>query len=493
METDAWIDVLDCKLAASKHLFRTTCDQHLTNSTQIRARQVPIIKLRSEIRNQSKDTKLVNELFSEVAGLESTIAGFSEKPEEWEAESSAQLLFTEEWSKPLNQVPLLLPALSVFKIYLVPFFAVFIPLIAWILPYVIVRFFFGIPLTIDGYLNMFVGMWLGGKTWASLDFWGQMRILFQTTWTAFGVIQGIMQPVQQAIHLHSIAQSILERGELFRNFAQKTRKLFDVFGVKSVHMDNWPLEEPRQLYAYVRDHPQDIQWILNQLAELEVQWRIASSADLCFVKIVRKGALKFKDFFDPSIAADKRVTSSFESAGHSILTGPNKGGKSSVLRGLFINVWLAQTYGVAFAAAAELVPFRWIRSGLRLADLPGSQSLFERELSFATEVLRQKGTGFLVYDECFHSTNPPDGEKTAALFLKNLWERKNIISIVSTHVFTLVEGAPRKIQKLCVPAQNTEFGIEYSFSLAPGLCTLSSVEELYVKFGFPSRGVHADK
>jgi len=429
---------------------------------------------------------MIDGLFSELAATESKITGFSEKPEEWEAESSAQLLFTEEWSRPLNQVPFLLPAVSVFKLYVVPFFAVFIPVIAWILPYVIVRFFFGIPLTIESYIDMFIGMWLGGKTWASLDFWGQMRILFQTTWTAFGVIQGIIQPVQQAIHLHSISQSILERGELFKNFATTTQKLFDVFGVKSAHMDAWPLEEPRQLYAYVRDHPQDIRWILNQIAELEVQWRIASSADLCFVKILPTGATKFKNFFDPSIPATKRVTSSFDSNGHSILTGPNKGGKSSVLRGLFINVWLAQTYGVAFAGAAELAPFRWIRSGLRLADLPGAQSLFERELSFATDVLRQKGRGFLVYDECFHSTNPPDGEKTARLFLRSLWKRRNITSIVSTHVFSLVEEAPCTVQKLCVPAQKTAFGIEYSFSLAPGLCKISSVEELYTKFGFPT-------
>jgi DNA mismatch repair ATPase MutS len=174
---------------------------------------------------------------------------------------------------------------------------------------------------------------------------------------------------------------------------------------------------------------------------------------------------------------------------HCVITGPNKGGKSSVLRALLLNIRLAQRFGIAFATSMDLRPFDWIESGLRLADQPGSQSLFERELSFASKLLQKCAdktkVGLILYDECFHSTNPPDGQKTAELFLQNLWTHPNIGSAVSTHVFSLLEKAPVTVKKLCVPASQTPSGLVYQFALAPGICTVSSVEELYEKHKFP--------
>jgi DNA mismatch repair ATPase MutS len=174
---------------------------------------------------------------------------------------------------------------------------------------------------------------------------------------------------------------------------------------------------------------------------------------------------------------------------HSIITGPNKGGKSSTLRALCLNVWLAQTFGLVFANSAKITPFSWIRSGLRLADLPGEESFFEREIKFAKQTLSAAATkkpGIVFYDECFHSTNPPDGEKTAKIFLSNLWANPNTISLVSTHVFSLVEEAPKNIHKMCVPAEKVGNQLRYSYRLTPGICKVSSVEEIYKKFGFPT-------
>jgi DNA mismatch repair ATPase MutS len=198
-----------------------------------------------------------------------------------------------------------------------------------------------------------------------------------------------------------------------------------------------------------------------------------------------------KEFFDPSIAPELCVPSSLtltNPTSHAMLTGPNKGGKSSSLRALCLNVWLAQTFGLVFAKSARLTPFAWIQSGLRLADSPGTESMFEKEILFGVSTLRLAKSGrpgIVFYDECFHSTNPPDGEKTARIFLESLWSYSNVVSLVSTHIFSLVESAPSSIQRLCVPAEKTPTGIVYSFELAPGICKVSSVEEIYKKFGFP--------
>jgi DNA mismatch repair ATPase MutS len=140
----------------------------------------------------------------------------------------------------------------------------------------------------------------------------------------------------------------------------------------------------------------------------------------------------------------------------------------------------------------KLSPFLWCQSGLRLADKPGERSLFEREIMFSKQTLtlsKKKGYGLVLYDECFHSTNPPDGEKTAQIFLSHLWKSPTTISIVSSHVFSLVESATDTVEKLCVPAEQTPEGIHYTFTLTPGICKVSSVEEIYKKYRFPLAAV----
>ena len=109
--------------------------------------------------------------------------------------------------------------------------------------------------------------------------------------------------------------------------------------------------------------------------------------------------LVLKRFGDPSIPLDRRVLSSVGLGGrggaskksHAILTGPNRGGKSSFLRGVLMNVVVAHCFGAAFATKAQMTPFTWIADGMRLDDTPGKQSMFEREVAFGSAVLAKEG------------------------------------------------------------------------------------------------------
>lgn len=496
----AWIDSFQIELNSTRALFDENLKKFSDSASVLRRRQEPIRKLRKTLQTlEPESVEAVNQLFKECKSLESDLEEFESGPKEWEQEGNSQILFTQEWAKPLNQIPFVLPAAAIFKIYIVPFFAVILPLIAWFLPFLIIRVFFGVPIAFNTYKDMMINMWLGGRTWNTLDFWGQIRILFQSAWTVFGLAQGIYQPIQQAMHTKSLDATIVRHGTSLQRFVrladQTFRKLEALHGkpISCPTLHEIPLDEPRATYAYVRDHGSDLKWIWRKLAEQEIIWRFATAAHLNFVIYTSTpNQLILNNFFDPSIPAKDRVPSTLvlqEPMQHSVLTGPNKGGKSSALRALCLNVWLAQTYGMAFATSVYMKPFNWIRSGLRLADLPGTESMFEREIQFATETLRMATSGksgIVLYDECFHSTNPPDGEKTAKIFLETLWKTKKVLSVVSTHVFSLVESAPPQIQRLCVPAEATPQGIVYSFRLAPGICKVSSVEELYKKFGFPT-------
>jgi DNA mismatch repair ATPase MutS len=137
----------------------------------------------------------------------------------------------------------------------------------------------------------------------------------------------------------------------------------------------------------------------------------------------------------------------------------------------------------------RLRPFDWIATGLRLEDRPGSTSMFESEVEFAIQIVRRAKAnpdqiGFVFFDELFHSTNPPDGARTADIFLQKLWQTHNTASFISTHVFELAKKAPKKIQRLCVPAQkNEEGGLTFTYTLQKGICGVSSVDVILKEKG----------
>jgi len=161
------------------------------------------------------------------------------------------------------------------------------------------------------------------------------------------------------------------------------------------------------------------------------------------------------DAVDPLLEEEKRVPFTLVMGPiehHCICTGPNRGGKSTFLRSVLTNLVMAHVWGVAFAERCIMTPVEWVISSLRLEDRPGQQSLFEREVSVAGEIVKRiregRSRGWVIIDELFHTTNPPDAATASQIFLGQLWSSNLTTSIVSTHLFSHAETAPPHIQRL---------------------------------------------
>jgi DNA mismatch repair ATPase MutS len=245
-----------------------------------------------------------------------------------------------------------------------------------------------------------------------------------------------------------------------------------------------PTESLYVLFAKDKDERWTTEYLGQILGDAEVLYCLAKDKRFKKPIWVPHTYLQIHGFHDISILENPKLSSVkfTQDNSHSLLTGPNRGGKSSNLRGILQNVLWAQTYGVAPCSLYKGSLFKWILSSLRVEDRPGTSSLFEREIEIATTILKQartEGRGLVLIDEIFHSTNPPDGEKSARIFLEQLWEHPNIVSCVSTHVYSIVEDSPEHIQKICSFARkNEDDSITYEYTLRSGICKVSSVDDV---------------
>ena len=106
--------------------------------------------------------------------------------------------------------------------------------------------------------------------------------------------------------------------------------------------------------------------------------------------------------------------------------------------------------------------------------------MFEREVGFARAILQKpEGCGLVLYDEIFHSTNPPDATRSSELFCEKLWTKSNCISLLSTHIYSLAESAPEdKVKRLCLAAWKQNEKYLFSYKVKRGICKVSSVDLL---------------
>ena len=144
-------------------------------------------------------------------------------------------------------------------------------------------------------------------------------------------------------------------------------------------------------------------------------------------------------FINPDVVVINDVTFNNEHP-NSILTGPNTGGKSTVIKGVMLNVLMAQTFGMTPAQSFTLTPFAKLNCFMNIADdIATGASLFKSEVMRAKELstmissLKENEFSFVIIDEVFTGTSPVEGEMAALRFAKHLTTFPSSIAVIATH------------------------------------------------------------
>jgi hypothetical protein len=516
LRMDGFSDWVNIKTNSGKKSFQKK--QWTSDSTTLHKRTSQIGALRAALSKNTEMAQQLDNCFNDIAESEPKAQETIESTNAFADECYGQLLFRHDLLKPINQIPFFLIVLRFWKIYATPALAISMPLMAIIMPYILIRYVFGLPMPVATYIEIikkfyagngfkglmptpeldgqFAAVATGSKQTDSMDFFGKLKFYGQTGWLIFSFAQTMWQPIQTAQHLAALDKTLTEQGAAIRKIYDAASKIRTIYNSLGAKVGRLPFEvaevaENRMAVASVLDSPDRFKFLLKDIGDWELMYRLAVHPDICLVNWLQRSnpMISLKNTFDIHIGSDRRIAFSvkFEKKKHALLTGPNRGGKSTALRAIGRSIYLAHNYGVAIGTSAVITPLKWMQTCLRLEDIPGSASLFEREVAVASLALSRAASddhGLLLIDELFHSTNPPDAEIASREFLSQLWSSSTTISVISTHMFQLLDKTPA-IQRLCCPATYKEDGtVEYKYGLQPGICNVSSVREILKEQGF---------
>lgn len=489
---DSILDGLGVQTQSARDLFSDQASKWTTNPV--------ILAARSEAWNRLRHTdsthweKHIPELLSNervIRELDPSTASESQM-EGW-----SQILFTGELSS-LNSVPFALMYVAISKIVIAPLIAWTMPFMTIILPFLALKFVYGLPITWSAYWAMMKPMLFGGATTQGQGAANSPSIGSLLQWASmlFSYLHGMYIPYTNAVHCYKIDQLMLKGSKAIVDTVTRLRTIADTWmkcGIRKPWSFTDPLDfgDERQVLAWIIEDKNLLPQIYRAIGQIELTHAFLRESGLVPVEWIQSPTpfCKMVDAADPLLESSKRVPFTLIMGPiehHAICTGPNRGGKSTFLRSTLTNLIFAHIWGLAFAKRCILTPVEWVISSLRLEDSPGEQSLFEREVSIAGEVLKRvrlgDTRGWVIIDELFHTTNPPDAATASQIFLRQLWDSERVTSIVSTHLFSHAEDAPENVQRLCVESEmGKDEKIIYKYQVAHGINTMSSVEELLLE------------
>lgn len=497
VDTDTFAQWIGLQTTASK----TCLTKQLTNWTDDAQRLLLLSKRFHRFKEAfARDPKFYgqcHEIFQEIAEIEQKLQHLLQTESALERESYSEILFFRPLLQPLNFIPFLLTLWATLRVYILPGLSFMIPFLTFLAPYIVLKFAFKVPITFHNYMNMLHSMVSGDFTQplapgaaapASLSI-APTQLVKKFGIVIVTIVQGLIQPYWTYKHLKSIDSIVLEHGALvlrFRELYERLQRVLDAHGFSFFKCPLPPMGAEREATARAILESPYFKMAFKYVGSLEVVMSLANKKEAQAVRWVRgpRPMYRIQNTFDFQVpdAVRKTVSASLDMRPHALLTGPNKGGKSTVLRALSLSALLAHTYGCALGRAT-MTPFHTMFVCLKPDDLPGSKSRFEREMEFTAGTLRQDKPILLFIDELYHSTNPPDALRSCTMYCDKLWKKSNIVSVISTHLFELVETAPTTIQRLCCPATLDEQGqIHFEYDLTQGICKVSSVDELIKKY-----------
>lgn len=443
-------------------------------------------------------------------------------------QSLYDLVYFKFWMlKMLNHKDIVLTGHNLYKIIVSPLIGILTPITYFVIPYLIVRIKFKLKVGFIAYIKMMFNMMFSSSSMFGSGF-SNMRYLSYCLSIIF-YFQGLFNSVEVSKAVYKISSLITEKTYAVAQFIKTAKQMQDIFwddDILNAFFEDSTIALPNVNYFEAGDvGSPKFKLFSNFGKSLKIYKHFKKEMYIplikrCYMIDTLIGILDAKDklklgnvefvegqddfcepklslckVWHPSLDQEKAVGNDVmigETYKHIILTGPNAGGKSTLIKSVLLTPMLSQTICFANAESCRLTPFHYMNSQINIPDCKGKESLFEAEMNRSLESLQQlqlfqdKPT-ILVMDEIFNSTNPIEGIAGAYAIAKRISEFKNNVSIISTHFIYLTKLAKRcpsfAAFKMNVSIQD-DTTFSYPYKLSRGVSRQYIALELLKRSGF---------
>lgn len=183
----------------------------------------------------------------------------------------------------------------------------------------------------------------------------------------------------------------------------------------------------------------------------------------------KKPVIIVRDMSNPVL--EKCVRNSISIHNNIIVTGPNACGKSTFIKGVALNLLIAQTIGLSCSKYMLFTPFSYIETQIYSTDEKGKLSLFQKQINrmdtYIEKIKQMEGFSFSAVDEMFNATNYKDSEKISDIYCDKLVGSKGI-TIITTHLDNITK---KRIgfTNYRMLVNKKEKGINYTYKIDEGV------------------------
>jgi len=392
----------------------------------------------------------------------------------------------------INNIPYMLVLFHIYRISIMPWFNLISPIVTLLSPWFYLK-----KLKLDISLKLYLKtMWKGlciglsGGT-GSTKFTKNISMIVYVGLYIYGIVQAF----ENAGMLNYIRKNLTEKTEKICKFVATSQEL-----IRSVPLDlitaychNYTLRKEMNLLS----GPQGLSSLYSLMTEKVLQGRLLSlmravySIDITLAlhKLVNNSSCCKVKYIGKSINDNNINSTQIWDMGHVmltpeqtrnpvslgkslIITGPNAAGKTTYVKGICVNYILSQTFGIACARKAEILPVHAIGSFIRISDELGKLSLFESEAKRCAELIKQANDisnsgqrAIYFLDEPMHSTPPIEGTSTSIAVIEHIGKLPGMKLLVTTHYHDIINlGIDAEMKKyfrnISVEAKLIESDIE---------------------------------
>jgi hypothetical protein len=188
---------------------------------------------------------------------------------------------------------------------------------------------------------------------------------------------------------------------------------------------------------------------------------------------------------------------------NNVITAPNAGGKTTMLKTTTLNILFTQQIGCGFYESCSMQPYTHIHSYLNIPDTSGRDSLFQAESRRCKEIIEiiansdsETTRHFCQIDELYSGTNPDEATKSAYAFLKYLAKFENVNFMLTTHYVSIC----KRLKKTGL-VQNYKMGVEvredgtmhYTYKMKKGISRVQGAVKILEQMDYPDEIIQSIK